>query len=558
MKSRHFPLLLAAWLSPLAYALEFDPLSLPETAAEGEAVRSSGGYTRGHRHHELEYRVLMRSGERRADQLFGLLHDRNGNLLHAPDGGARISRKNDFSSLLRAEGGLFMLTQFEELPGAIYLSELTQAPQTGLLHVTRTRPLDLSDLNGGWNHCAGSVTPWQTHLATEEYEPDAAARDPKSGAIDRYYQAMADYVGGDPARLNPYDYGWQLEIEVKDFDHADVTRRYALGRFSHEVGLVMPDLRTVYLTDDGDNTALFRFVADRPGDLASGRLFAARWEQTDGAGGGAARLDWIDLGHADEQEIARAVANQPRFEDLFERSPLAGDGHCPDGFTPVNTRFGAECLKLRPGQERLASRLESRRFAALRGATTEFRKMEGLAYDPATRRLFVAMSLIDRGMEDRRKQGRRDERYDRGGPNHIRLDHNPCGAVYALPLDEVYAATGMQALLSGRAIADDRENRCDLAAIANPDNLTFMTGQGTLIIAEDSGEGHRHNMLWAYRPDEDALTRLLTAPPGAEVTGSYYYPDIDGWGYLMCTVQHPPRGPALTGYLGPFPAPGSQ
>ena len=101
---------------------------------------------------------------------------------------------------------------------------------------------------------------------------------------------------------------------------------------------------------------------------------------------------------------------------------------------------------------------------------------------------------------------------------------------------------------------DDPENQCDSGAIANPDNLTFLTGQGTLIIAEDSGKGHLHNMLWAYRPAEGDLTRLLTAPQGAEVTGSYYYPDIDGWGYLMCTIQHPAQGPALTGYLGPFPA----
>ena len=62
-------------------------------------------------------------------------------------------------------------------------------------------------------------------------------------------------------------------------------------------------------------------------------------------------------------------------------------------------------------------------------------------------------------------------------------------------------------------------------------------------------------MLWAYRPDKDRLTRLLTAPLGAEVTGSYYVQDIDGWEYLMCTIQHPAEGPAMTGYLGPFPRP---
>jgi secreted PhoX family phosphatase len=62
-------------------------------------------------------------------------------------------------------------------------------------------------------------------------------------------------------------------------------------------------------------------------------------------------------------------------------------------------------------------------------------------------------------------------------------------------------------------------------------------------------------MLWAFNLKDRQLTRLLTAPLGAEVTGSYYYPDINGWGYLMTTIQHPTEGPATTGYLGPFKSP---
>ncbi|MEJ2466920.1 MAG: DUF839 domain-containing protein [Candidatus Thiodiazotropha sp.] len=554
MKTELLLPLLAGALSLPVQAFTFDPLPLPDSMEQADVVRSSPRYRHADKPVALDYQVLMRSGDRRADQIFGLLHDRNGNLIHAPDGGPRISRKNDFSSLLKVDKGLFMLTQFEEIPGSIYLSELTQDRSTGKLNVTRTRPLDLADVNGGWNHCAGSTTPWQTHLGTEEYEPDAAARDPQSGAIDRYYQAMAAYTGGDPASLNPYDYGWQLEIEVDSFDAAQVHKRFAMGRFSHEVGLVMPDRRTVYLTDDAHNTALFRFVADHPGDLTSGNLYAARWQQTSKRPDPGARLEWIDLGHAKEGEIAAAIAKPIRFNDLFERTPITDDDRCKEGFTPVNTRFGAECLKLKAGQESLASRLESRRYAALLGATTEFRKMEGLTYDPATRRLFISMSVIDRGMEDRQYKGADDPSFDRAGPNHIRLHYNHCGAIYQLPLNADFVATAMQLLLQGEPVDDDPDNQCSSEGIANPDNLTFITGQGTLIIAEDSGQGHMNNMLWAYDLEKQSLTRLLTAPLGAEVTGSYYYPDIGGWGYLMCTIQHPSRGPALTGYLGPFPS----
>ena len=38
---------------------------------------------------------------------------------------------------------------------------------------------------------------------------------------------------------------------------------------------------------------------------------------------------------------------------------------------------GAECLRLKPGMEQIASRLETRRFLAYLGGTTEFTKWEG-------------------------------------------------------------------------------------------------------------------------------------------------------------------------------------
>lgn len=35
-------------------------------------------------------------------------------------------------------------------------------------------------------------------------------------------------------------------------------------------------------------------------------------------------------------------------------------------------------------------------------------------------------------MEDNRKKGSADTQYDEGGPNHIKLAYNKCGAIYAL------------------------------------------------------------------------------------------------------------------------------
>lgn len=58
-----------------------------------------------------------------------------------------------------------------------------------------------------------------------------------------------------------------------------------------------------------------------------------------------------------------------------------------------------ECLKLKPGKEKAAAFLETRRYAALKGATTELNKEEGITYNPASRKLYIAMSDVSNGMK---------------------------------------------------------------------------------------------------------------------------------------------------------------
>ena len=83
----------------------------------------------------------------------------------------------------------------------MYLTELMQDPDQGQLSAVRTRPLDFSSLNGGWVHCAGSVTPWGTHLGSEEYEPDA--KQWRDHAVSDYNGEMARYFGADPVDAPP-------------------------------------------------------------------------------------------------------------------------------------------------------------------------------------------------------------------------------------------------------------------------------------------------------------------------------------------------------------------
>jgi hypothetical protein len=44
------------------------------------------------------------------------------------------------------------------------------------------------------------------------------------------------------------------------------------------------------------------------------------------------------------------------------------------------------------------------------------------------------MSSIREGMEDAKSRGNADNRWDVGGPNHVRLQYNRCGCIYQLPV----------------------------------------------------------------------------------------------------------------------------
>ena len=78
-----------------------------------------------------------------------------------------------------------------------------------------------------------------------------------------------------------------------------------MGRFSHENAQVMPDEKTVYLSDDGYDTVLFKFIADTAGDLESGTLFAAKVTQDSGINPGTTGFDveWLELASSSDAEI---------------------------------------------------------------------------------------------------------------------------------------------------------------------------------------------------------------------------------------------------------------
>lgn len=573
-------------------------VSAPETDAEKREIRATDLAVVDQRPARIGWNTVLRSGQLVGDAAIGFGEQVDDQLkpILVADGSRPIADSNDFTSLLTIESKLFSVAQFESQPGAIYLTELSREPATGTLTPVSTKPLDLSKIHGIWNPCAGSVTPWQTHLGSEEYEPDAKKGQTSAATMATFFGG-GSVQGGDPLKPNPYFYGFPVEVAVKNgAGDYEVAKHYSMGRFAHELSYVMPDNKTVYESDDGTNVGLYLYVADVAGDLTGGTLYAAKWNQTGETGESAlatADIEFLKLGHAQDSEIEALVETGVTFADIFDAVAPSETSSCPDGYESVNANgVGLECLALKAGKETAAAFLETRRYAGYIGATTEFRKEEGITFDAEGGKLYVSYSEVQYGMEDNKKNGAEATTYDVGLSNDIKLKFNVCGAVYGYDvgpvdgIDSEYVITKAEGLVAGRmtqvadpmsldpktlpAYAEDSpfvNSTCDIDGIANPDNLTFISGRRTLIIGEDSTDGHQNDAVWAYDLREKELTRILTTPYGAETTSVYYYPNFADSSYIVGVVQHPygeSDSDKLTdpaekhsyfGVIGPLPTP---
>jgi hypothetical protein len=423
------------------------------------------------------------------------------------------------------------------LPSPLAVLTLDQDPASGRLRLVRYHNVDLAAVHGLWTTCGASLSPWNTHLSSEEYPPDAT-----SAAASAWFRGFSRNLYGDPERANPYRYGHVPEVTVHPDGTGSVRKHYCLGRISHEVAQVMPDGRTVLMGDDWDNGGLFLFIAERPRDLSAGSLYVAKWEQTSGKGPGAARLSWIRLGAATSAEIEALIDGGIRAADIMDLRTAAPD---EPRFTRIPYAGKSNWVRLHEGMDQAAAFLETHRYAALKGGSLGFTKMEGVAVDARDRIAYVAISRIEKAMSD--------------GSGGIRVEGPYSGAVYALAL------RGGQRDRDGRALASDwvpvdmaavpelvaedygggrrRQqdalgNYADPDRIATPDNLKFSERLRTLFIGEDS-DTHVNNFLWAFNVDTRELARILSCPAGAESTGLHAVDDINGWTYIASNFQHP-------------------
>lgn len=465
----------------------------------------------------------------------------------APDGTSLMSVPG--ASVAGVKGKpLFAVVQFEyatrdqasfdtygRLPSPIAVLTLDQDQASGKLALVKYHNIDTAPAHGLWITCGSSLSPWGTHLSSEEYEPDAFAP-------DATFKAFSKNLFGSESTANPYHYGHLPEVTVKPDGTGTIRKHYCLGRISHELVQVMPDNRTLLMGDDYTNGGLFVFVADAEKDLSAGTLYVAKVGagfSIDPAATGAA-LSWVKLGHATSAEI-EAMANTVKPGDIMS---VATADPADASYTKVFVDGKPNWIKLNPGMEKAAAFLETHRYANLVGASMGFTKLEGTTVNIKDKVAYSALQNIQGSMVRGASSWREslnitvEKALVAGGV----MAHTLAGGqkdTGGASINSEWMPVHSKMLLVGEDLAtpDALGNLANPDKIANPDNLKFSEKMRTLFIGEDSGT-HVNNMLWAYNIDTKALTRLATMPAGAEATGLHVADDLNGWTYIMSNFQH--------------------
>lgn len=467
----------------------------------------------------------------------------------SPDGTSLLSVAN-----AKVEGvkgnAVFAVVQFEYtswaqdqktstygvLPSPIAILSLDQDPKTGHLSLVKYHNVDTASAHGLWITCGASLSPWSTHLSSEEYEPDAWDQ----GLGGQSLTTLKHYslnVYGNETSANPYNYGHLPEVTVHPDGTGSIKKHFCLGRISHELIQMMPDNRTALMGDDYTNGGLFVFVADKEKDLSAGTLYVAKYTTllTESSTG---KIAWIKLGHATSQDI-EAMVNVSKItkEDILDSVMI--DPANPE-YKKITLQKKTAWVKIK--NQKAAAFLETHRYAASKGASMAFTKMEGTTVNAADKVAYSALANIQDSMVE-------------GGNGYV-AEHNVkfpkivAGGILAHklaggqkdtdgnPINSEWMPTESSLMLHGEDIAIDAlGNTAAPDKIASPDNLKFSEKLRTLFIGEDSGN-HLNNFLWAYNVDTRQLVRVLSAPAGAESTGLHAVDELNGWTYIMSNFQH--------------------
>lgn len=484
---------------------------VPSSDFERQTVMSAYG----------QYQVLGQQG----DTYEGKLEEGLGNIYNlAGDTLILENQMPDFNGYISSgEGKGYLFSNWEMYPGG--MSRLSIEKQAdGTWNVTDAMMVNFSPIKGTAANCFGSVTPWGTPLSSEEWIVDSNVNSTTDADWNNpaVVADTSDILGNmwaltAPDAPNPYDYGYIIEVTNPQSDTPVPVKHFALGRYEHENATVMPDGRTVYLSQDDTGGVLFKFVADVANDLSAGTLYGAKLTQDTGVNDPAVTgfdVEWIELGQGNNATI------QAWIEDF--------DGIGTDAFVDGETSYmtvadveawaaGAATYptvangggKVTAGElmdDRVVF-LESRAAAKAMGATAEWRKLEGISINTKRAQeavegvdtiagevvekawMYFGIADIDNTMID--------------GEGDIQLSNRveDCGGVYRAQLGESYNISRIEPLVMGGTYRRtlDGAARCDVEQLSQPDNVIVME-DGRIIIGEDGFQ--ENNTLWMYEPVE--------------------------------------------------------
>lgn len=432
------------------------------------------------------YQVLGRAGDTFSGDLpFGLGAIVNG----ANDALIKETQNPDFNAFIPSnEDGSegYLYTAFEDRPGSMSRIALTKSGDDSWI-VGSALNVDFSSVKGTMINCFGTVSPWGTPLTSEEnYEAENTEHWNNPAYMSGYpnfadVQNIQTYLGGEFP--NPYNYGYIVEITNPTEAAPLPVKHFTLGRVAHENVVIMPDQKTVYITDDGTNKGFYKFIASTAGDLSAGTLYAAKVHQDASSDTAKTGFDltWIVLGSSNNTEIETWINS---YDGIDETDYLT------DQTNYITQAEIDDWAENGTGDDRYAF-LETLRAAEAKGATTEFRKMEGIninykgVSNGSVPYMYVAMSAVEKGMSDLE--------------GDIQLTQNSCGAVYRFGVNSDFNVTRMDPVVVGGDYDTDALNRCPIDGIANPDNLVVLD-DGRVIIGEDTSK-HVNNMMWVYNPE---------------------------------------------------------